>query len=178
MTFLSLPSPSWQGSATFVPHVTDVLAAQKSTVNTESADSSLQWDVRDLEVEKIIPEPSKCCSCSASGAPWLTTQQAELSCRDFGYCRPTAGTRCAEGWRKDEGQWDNTVHFPGMSNPGSLLWLWQNHPGEWVLLSGPSPHMCDQPLFFLEYLHSVKNLGFESTDFRVKATHAMHNKSV
>lgn len=134
LTLLPLPSPSWQGSATFVPHVTDVLAAQKLAVNRESADSSLQWDVRDMEVERIKPEPSKCCICSASGAPWLTTQQAELSCRDFDDCMPTAGTRSAKGWRKDEGQWDNAVHFPGMSNPGSSLWLWQNHPGEWVLL--------------------------------------------
>lgn len=35
LTLLPLPSPSWQGSATFVPHVTDVLAAQKLAVNRE-----------------------------------------------------------------------------------------------------------------------------------------------
>lgn len=135
MTLLLLPSSSWQSSATFVPHVTDVLATQKLAVNTERAEySSFQWEVRDMEVKKIKPEPSKCCICSASGALWLTVQQAELSCRDFGYCMPTAGTRSAEDWRKDEGKWDNAVHFPGMSNPGSLLWLWQSHPGEWVLL--------------------------------------------
>lgn len=47
-SYVALPLltvPSQWGSATFVPHVTGVLAAQNVAVDTES---SFQWGVRDM----------------------------------------------------------------------------------------------------------------------------------
>jgi len=62
------------------------------------------------------------------------TRRAELCRGDFDCCVLSAGPRSAKGWRKDGGRGDDAEPFPGMSNPGRLLWLRRNRLREWLLL--------------------------------------------